>query len=101
MSAWYDDTPEGPPPPLAPQMMEFQCDYGVLNHATAVPPLWPDGKQELIDVFTCQVVKDAVCVIFPLGVNGDYSQMEFVVEDTDEAGAYWNPYRESTLPSVT
>lgn len=61
MSAWYDDTPEGPPPPLAPQMMDLQCDYGVLNHAMPMPS-WPDGKQELVDAFTCQVGKDAACL---------------------------------------
>lgn len=44
MSAWYDDTPEGPPPPLAPQMMDIHCDYGVINHSKDIPTQWPDGK---------------------------------------------------------
>lgn len=44
MSAWYDDTPEGPPPPLAPQMMDIHCDYGVINHSKEIPTQWPDGK---------------------------------------------------------
>lgn len=64
-----------------------------------MPSTWPDGKQELADIscrVTCQVVEGAVCVFSKLGVNGDYSQMEFVVEDADAAEAFWNPYREST-----
>lgn len=105
MSAWYEETPEGPSPPLAPQMMDIPSDYGVITYPKEMPSQWPDGKQRAKYVLTRYVpgsLKTRCMSFLTLGVNKDYSQMEFVVEDTDEEGAFWNPYRESPparLPS--